>query len=242
MKDSQGQRGINGMSKISSQKAIDILSSWIAMEVLTPPVFAPNKIVYFDQGKFPWEQKKNNWKSVTNKKQVKVYYQVVVGALDLEKSLNMILKKYGKSTQRLSLGKSVMATCLVDDNGLILDNDHIISLSTVAWGIPKVLNGDFRDVCELSDDMEAFAKSRLYKILRKTDEKGDDLPLSEETLKEAYNFLLKEFGLLEGLGSIGHFAVKLTVPTGSSPLPNPGLMNSFYLRDLNAAKLAIATR
>lgn len=226
------------MNNPFDNKPQDILSSWIALEVLSPQTFRKpedltgtyGSIANLMNGKLPWdgngEQSKPNYR---------LYYQIILGTIDFAKAIGKLLDVYAdKRVERPATeGEAILAVAVVDSKGCLVE-DPAIAISSFAWGVPQALKGDLR---KLSDWMTAENKLRidLDKILRRTDKEGRELPLDAPTLKTAKDYLIKMLGLPTELITGNTFAVRAYEYITSREAPDPILLNSFYIGDLMTA-------
>lgn len=231
------------MNNLSLGEAHDVLSAWIALEVLSPQSFQkPEDLVsgnrelvtLFTNNSLPWE---NGGEKVS--KDVKLSYQVVIGTIDLKKVVSALSEKYSDHYPETSQAQehAIMAVVFVDQKGCLLEERPSVALSSFAWGAPLALKGSLK---ELDNWMleEGHLLKELDELLRRRDEKGNNVPLDRHIMQEAYHFLVNSLEMPEEVVKNTFFAIKAYESSQKSK-PQPLLLNSFYLRDLIEAKSSI---
>ena len=127
------------MQKLSLQEASNVLTAWSIIEILSPQSFNKrtdlvggdeSRVMLFTNNIAPWEK---GIKSSPNKK---LFYQVVIGTIDLGEATKLLLEKYKipdingekEYTEVPTVkGETIIGTILVDENGyLIKDKDQAI--------------------------------------------------------------------------------------------------------------------
>jgi hypothetical protein len=115
---------------VSNQSA-NILSAWTALEVLSPPSFrkpedlagGPRSLIApFRDSRLPWEN--GGERSKPNQR---LYYQIVLGTIDLEAAVSALLKVYTdrRPERPATRGEAILATVLVDQTGRPVESDPI---------------------------------------------------------------------------------------------------------------------
>lgn len=218
-----------------------ILDVWTAFEVLSPPLsFRHPKdlaggdlkaIALFDRDPLPWEGEGERARPNT-----RVYYQIVLGSVDLEKAFAGLLAQYSDSRveRPTARGETILAGVLVDREGKLIEAPAA-SISSFGWGVPIALRGNLAALAgwRLA---EAEMVDKLDEILRQTDDEGQDLPLSRQVIQDAYEWLVSTLGLPQDLVSPPRFAVRAYQYYKSPDPPEPLLLNSFFLGDLATAR------
>lgn len=229
------------MNKLTKEDAINTLKAWSAIEVLSPQTFSkpreltsdPKNVATFDKAYLPWENGGEKPKPKT-----KLFYQVILGAIDFEKAISGLLEKYTPDNnvieKQSSKGGAIIGVIVVNQKGLPMS----FSLSSFAWGINKALEGDLESLAKWSE-VESHASPGLTKIIYQQDEEGNDLPISRGALQSAYDHLIKDFEIPEELCVNNQFAIRVYESITKEEAPYPFLLNSFYLDDLEQAKLLI---
>lgn len=224
----------------------NILAAWTALEVLSPVPFReprelaaggdPRLIVSVGSNyRLPWEGPGERARPYTQ-----LFYQIVLGSIDLEKATKKLLNKYADSrTERpVSRGQAVLAAITVDRYGKPVESPAV-SLSSFAWGVPRALRDDLR---VLADWPRAESKiiSSVDNSIRKYDENSGLLPIDKATIEAALLSLVKILELELDLLASPIFIIKVYHPF-RNPEPPELLLNSFFLRDLAFAKELLST-
>jgi hypothetical protein len=220
------------MSRMMSQRSI--LASWTALEVLTPqPYREPEErfIASLENATLPWHGQGE--KSDPN---YHLFYEIVLGTIELEKAVTALLEVYADSrVERPSVkSKSLLATAIVDRTGKLVEGSAV-SVSSFAWGAPKALRGDLRVLSEWPT-AETQLVSTLEAMLRKTDERGDELPLDGDMLQAAYAQFVKLLCLPSEWVKPPTFAIRRYEYIKNTETPEPSLLSSFFLKDLTTVE------
>lgn len=216
-----------------------ILQAWTAMEVLSPASFdKPEKlaggskwdVVWLENG-LPWETGQN-----IGKKNFRLYYQVILGTIDLESAVSSLLSVYTDSRVERppAKGEAVLASVIVDKDGRPVDQDGL-ALSSFGWGVPIALSGNLNALGAWAS-VEKNLLEQLNDRLVLEDEDGNTLPLDLEDIEEAYEWLLAVLGLDRRLTKAPQFAIRQFQYFTNSEAPESVLLNSFFLDDLAIAQ------
>lgn len=214
-----------------------IFMCWTALEVLAPQSFKraedltngeKYRIAPLKADDLPWENGGER-----SKKKYRLYYQIILGTIDMPPAISELLKVYSDTRQERpqSKGKSVIATVLVDKHGRPVDHDAY-SISSFAWGLPVALSGDLK---ALSDwpTAEAALQSALDSYLRHLDEDGKTRPLRYENIQQAYEGLAELMSLPKEMCNAPELSIKTYQYFKNDGPPETLLLNSFYLDDLS---------
>ncbi|MBS1663748.1 MAG: hypothetical protein JST68_22075 [Bacteroidetes bacterium] len=219
----------------------DLLSTWTALEVLSPQTFrreqdlagAGGSIASLRQGSLPWEGAGER-----SKPNYKLYYQVVLGTIRFDRAIEDLLAVYVDSrVERPSVqGEAILAVVVVDNKGRLVD-DPAVAISSFGWGAPQALGGDLHKLAEWST-VEAILVQKLDQLLRLHDEEGKELPLTRAVLQNTASFLIKELGVPAEWVSGNMFAIRTYEYYKSGETPEPLLLNSFFLGDILMVRAA----
>ncbi|AAY49474.1 DEAD/DEAH box helicase [Xanthomonas campestris] len=221
-----------------TNRAPDILDAWSALEVLSPTTFkrraelASNiaqNIVSIGPG-LPWDSG-----SARSKPNFKVYFHIILGTLAAEPAFSKLLTRFqdARPNPPNIKGEVVLASILVDKDGL-LAGEMPVSLSAFGWGLPVALGGSLQSLAAWTQE-EGRLIEGLTKQLR-PDPSGTDTPITYATIQKAFSWLVQTLGLPAELVQGPQFAVAAYIGFRSSLVPDPLLLNSFFLRDLARAK------
>lgn len=218
----------------------DILSAWTAMEVLSPPSFRKpedlvggerQRIARIGDGNLPWEH--GGERSRPN---YRLYYQIVLGTLDMEKSVGALLDVYSdtRDERPSARGEAVLATVLVDRLGRLVEIDPV-AVSSFGWGVPVALGGRLEELRRWTDQERQLVEGLSTRLTRK-DEQGEPLPLDRDTIAKAYTWLIDKLGLTRDLVKPPEFALRSYQYFKFPDPPEAILLNSFFLSDLATAR------
>lgn len=216
-----------------------VLSAWTAMEVLSPPGFRRSedlaggdryRIAKIDGASLPWEN--GGEKSRPNQR---LYYQIILGSVDMEAAIGALLKVYTDSREELpqARGEAVLATVMVDREGRPVEQ-NAVSISSFGWGIPVALAGNLHALGQWSQVEKALIEN-LTKRLVVEDKEGRPRPLSQADISGAYAWLLDAIKLDRRLCRSPALAVKSYQYFKLPDPPESILLNSFFLDDLAQA-------
>lgn len=231
------------MKKLNYQEASDVLSAWIALEVLSPQQFKKpedlvngdrRSIIMLDNQALPWENPEEKVPS-----NCKLFYHVILGTLDLQKTVDALILKYGggETESLIITGESIIGIITVDQFGYPIP-EKAVSLSSFAWGAPQALNEQLQNLsqwtCHEKHFLENFDKAIRYK-----DKNGNPKPLNKEIIHSVYLYLVRILGIPKSIIKENRFAIKSYEFSKKEGAFQALLLNSFYLEDLNKAKSLI---
>lgn len=221
--------------------AQDILRAWTALEVLSPQGYQREtdlvagdrkKIARFEERALPWELGE---KSLPKKR---LYYELILGAIELAPAVDTLLKVYAdKRPDKPSIrGDSPIASILLDKEGRPLEEETSAAISSFAWGVPIALQGDLKKLANWSAQ-EKVLKGQFRKLLVKRDRNDDVIPLTKNHISELFNYLVTALNLHDHAIKAPYFALRRYEFFANKTPPEPGLLNSFFLEDLETARV-----
>jgi hypothetical protein len=228
-----------------SNAPAEILSAWTALEVLSPQSFRKPEelaagrdrslVASLDRG-LPWAGV-----GESSRFQKRLFYQVVIGTIDLEKSVHALLERFADNrVERPKLaGEAVLASAVVDRNGCLVDGSAV-SVSSFGWGMPQALAGHIHTLADWAQAGERLAKDLDHR-LRRVDQNGDPAPIDSATLGGAFDWLVTECRLPPDFVRRPYFSVRVFTYFRSPDPPGPLLLNSFFLADLTLARSLIGS-
>lgn len=228
-------------AKPITNDAVDILQAWTALEVLSPKGYVRpedwtngdrGSIAQFERG-LPWER------GDKAKPGTRVYYQIMLGAVDLPKAIERLTRVFSdtRAERPQARGKAPLAVLIVDQRGRPIEDDPVM-VASFGWGLPQALAGRIGSLADWAS-VEPGLIERVETIVRKQDKAGDPVPVTSEMLTRAYRDLVGALGLPADLVSPPAFAVRSYVGFKSAETPSPLLINSFFLRDLETARTLV---
>jgi AAA domain-containing protein len=221
-----------------------ILDAWTALEVLSPPnpIRRPEDlaggdrqaVAWLDRERLPWEGGGERARPKT-----KLFYQIVLGTVDLGAATARLLARYAdfRVEPPQVRGEAMLAVVIVDRAGRLAEAPAV-SISSFAWGVPRALRDDLSALAGWRQAERPLVEG-LDEILRRTHEEGDDeedLPLDRAALDAGWEWLVASLGLPRDIVAPPRFAIRCFEYFKSSEPPEPLLVNSFFLHDLDAAK------
>jgi hypothetical protein len=229
----------SGKNNPLTNKSDNILSAWIALEVLSPQTFrrpqdlagAMGSVVDLNRQAIPWEG--SGEKSKPN---YRLYYQVVLGTLDYEKAVAALVNMYpdAKMERPVTKGEAILAVVVVDNKGHLV-KDEAAFVSSFAWGLPHALKGELHSLSEWKES-EATLNAGLDKILRRMGDEGQALPLDADAIRKARSYLTNILQIPGEFVTTNVLAVRTYQYYTNKEAPEPLFLNSFFIGDLITAK------
>lgn len=240
-------RGLSPSPPITNRPG-DVLSAWIATEVLSPQVYVRSEdLATGDKSRvitlsepLPWER---GDKSRPN---YRLYYQVVLGSIKMESAISCLVDRYGDNREEPPSvrGKAALAIVVVDCHGQLVESPAV-GISSFGWGVMSALNGDLADLARWIE-VEPRLVERIEKPLlgamtgAEVGEERRTRPLTWAALFAAYEALIHELGLPKNWIEPPEFAIRSYVYFKDPNPPEPLLLNSFFLADLALAQKLFA--
>lgn len=216
-----------------------VLSTWTALEVLSPPVFRePHDLVGGDRRavvrltgrELPWKEPGSS----TNGSP-RLFYQLLLGTLHLERAMARLATTYqGMPIEPLEIkGRALLAVIRLDARGVPIQ-EHCAAVSSFAWGLPRALEGKLEDL-QGWPRMERVLNESLMRRVREIDETGCVPPLTVDTLKAAFDWLVTTLRLPPDVIEPPQYALRVHESPNHTGPPEPVLLNSFFLEYLASA-------
>lgn len=124
-----------------------ILAAWTGLEVLSPSSFKRPEELKGDGSLFEMDGRHLPWNGQGEKSrpQRRLYYQLVLGVIDMEKAVNQLLQKYSDARieRPAAQGKAALAVLVLDNKGVPIE-DQAVTISSFGWGVPRALQGGFK--------------------------------------------------------------------------------------------------
>ncbi|HEY3568411.1 MAG TPA: AAA domain-containing protein [Thermoanaerobaculia bacterium] len=223
-----------------------IVDAWTSLEVLSPQTFRRPEdlaggerlaVASLETGRLPWEGAGEKARPNT-----RLFYQVVLGTVDFGAAIEQLLSQYTDThvERPAAKGEAILAAVTIDQKGRLVETPAA-ALSSFAWGVPRALGGNLKSLADWRDEEEDLTEE-LDEILRGSgDEEDEQEPvLDRETILRTYEWLLKRLGLPRELTAPPRFAIRVYPPFKGFDPPEPLLLNSFFLRDLSAARTLLS--
>ena len=218
----------------------NILRTWTALEVLSPLSFKresdlvagdKKKIARLDEAELPWERGEKS------RPKKRLFYELILGAVALAPAVESLISTYAdnRPDKPSMRGFSPVASILLDKEGRPLDEDSSFAISSFAWGVPVALKGDLAALADWTH-VEAGLKAALKDRLIKRNRDGEFLPLDPAHINKLFCFLVNALELEHLEVKPPYFAIRRYEYFANKTPPEPGLLNSFFLEDLDKAK------
>ncbi|EEU9536113.1 TPA: DNA helicase [Escherichia coli] len=228
---------------LSAGKANDtraILTAWTALEALSPQSYKHpedmaagdrSRVVLLERG-IPWGP------NACSKPNYKLYFEVILGAITLDKATEDLVKIFGEDEEfsRPDGKKVAIGSLLIDKNGYVLENKGI-AVSSFAWALKQALDMKLGSLGTWPK-VEPHIIKHLGRIVRRYNNNGNPIPLDLDVILNAHTWLVSQFGIPGHLVEPPTFVLKVFHHIKAKVPPEPSLLNSFYLEDLvEAAEL-----
>lgn len=223
------------------QRTFSLLDAWLTEEVLAPQAVPTardlqpmrRELVRFDEYEEPWSEKKFHKRGMEKS----IYWMIYLGQIDLQKAMQSILKQFPdeysneKSTVK---GNTTMAVLVLDEQGRPVSDS--IFLSSFAWGYGKVLNNQLNELATFEESQRILINS-IGKLIIRQNEDGEILPIQYSDIKKLVIWLINALNIPQDEVYEG-FSIR--VPQYSyKEVPQPELLNSFFIEDLISVKKAL---
>lgn len=217
-----------------------VMLAWTALEVLSPQTFLkPEKLAggrlervsHFENARLAWEN--GPVKAIPNNR---LYFQVVLGTIAMEPAVGALLSVFTdhREERQAAKGEAIIAAVTVDNKGYLVEEDAV-TLSSFGWGLPIALSGNLNSLGDWQR-VETSLLQEFDRHIRKKDDDGNPLPLTRAGIDAAYQWLVARLALPAHMVRPPSFAVKTYQWFKIAEPPEPLLLNSFFLSDLDRAR------
>ncbi|MCC8194977.1 MAG: hypothetical protein LIP28_10065 [Deltaproteobacteria bacterium] len=217
-----------------------VLNAWTAMEVLSPATFRnpetlcdgnPRSVIRFSNGTMPWQDGSKRYR-----KGYRLYYQIILGTISMEPAIEALLKVYTdtRAQRPAARGEAVLASVMVDSEGRLAGQCPVV-ISSFGWGVPVALAGELRRLEQWPLAEQQLVEALAAKLTIQ-DDAGNTLPLQANNIFDAFVWLTRSLGLNDELVNKPSFALCMYQWNPLPDVPDPALLNSFFLKDLSWAK------
>jgi len=223
--------------------AVRTLSTWIALETLSPQTFRKPADLATEAGlvdslegpDMPWKDNSGEPIDDDGLPRRRVYHQVVLGSIPLDPASRELMKAFGSDEERGFPGGSRVAVASVTlawDGTVAADG---VAVSSFAWALPKALARRFDDLYKW-DEAEARLCDKITELLTRTGDGIEPLPVRPQELMKAHAWLVKDLGLDPDMVEPPEFSVRSYRAKNDEELPEPLLANSLFIKDLGSAR------
>jgi len=222
----------------------NILSTWIALEVLSPKTFKrpedildgnKSNVVLLDSHHLPWE---NGGEKSQPKK--RLYYHVVLGAMKMDVANRLLLQSFSddRIEKKDARDFSCFAILTLDQKGRLVEENGV-AVSSFSWAFPLACRNQLEQLGQWHS-VEADVNKHLTDILLQHDEEGGAIPLTNDHISTAFTWLAEHFDIRQELLERPMFALRKHHWYKIKNPPEPPLLNSFFLDDLEKARQLIS--
>lgn len=243
----KGQIDLGPLPSFSpSNKANDaraILAAWTALEALSPQGYKrPEDMATGDRSRVALLERGVPWgPNAPSKPSYKLYFEIVLGSIALDKATDELVKVFGEDEERSRPDgkKAAIGSILIDKDGYVLE-DKGVAVSSFAWALKPALDLKLGSLGNWPN-VEPRIIEHLDRIVRRHNEDGEPIPIDLNVVHNAYKWLVSQFSVPEHLVEPPTFAIKVFHHFKAKALPEPSLLNSFYLEDLGEATKLLET-
>jgi len=224
-----------------NDRAEDVLSAWIALEVLSPQPYAKpsdmtdgeeRRIARFENVTLaPWAG--GGERSRPNRR---LFYQVVLGSIRMDGATTALSAVFvdRNEDRQPTRGFAPIATITLDKTGRPSD-EPAVALSSFAWGLPHALRGDLQALGGWPEAEQLLGRE-LDRKIRVADESGIPLALDLSAIQRAHEWLCGRLGLQPSMVERPSFAIRVYHWMYAKEPPDAPPLGSFFLVDLSAAR------
>lgn len=226
-----------------SNDARAILAAWTALEALSPQGYKrPEDMTTGDRSRVALLERGVPWgPNVRSKPSYKLYFEVILGAIALDKATDELVKVFGEDEERSRPDgkKAAIGSILIDKEGYVLE-DKGVAVSSFAWALKQALDLKLGSLGNWPN-VEPRIIEHLDRMVRRHNEDGEPIPIDLDVVLNAYKWLVSQFGVPKHLVEPPTFAIKVFHHFKAKTPPEPSLLNSFYLEDLGEATKLLET-
>ncbi|MCA9304494.1 MAG: hypothetical protein KC996_10260, partial [Phycisphaerales bacterium] len=221
-------------------KTEDIISAWMALEVLSPQAYRreadlaagqKSRIAYLNSPALPWE---GNERSLPKKK---LYYELILGSIKMDPAVEQLLRVYADPNPNppRASGYCPIASIILDKQGRPVPDYTGATIASFAWGLPVALRGDLRPLGEWPVK-EKELLSWFRNMLIQYNDDGEIIPLTRARISGLFQALIAKLELTGHEIVPPSFALRQYSWFRSRSTPETILLNSFFLEDLALAR------
>lgn len=217
-----------------------LLAAWITLEVLEPqPLPKPQELkamgrqmVRSEEHAEPWTEPRYGPKG----RQRGVYWFVYLGELNLSEATAKLLELFpdeSPESPRQIRGSVPVAVVVLDGRGRLAEGKTF--LSSFAWGYGRVRAGELRALARFPEEQRHLSEELEQRLVR-MDEDGEVLPVTSDDLERVTRWLVGRLRVPSGEVSFDPVCVRVPVWGRAFEAPEPELLNSFFLEDLDRVR------
>jgi len=229
---------------LTAMEASNLLSAWIALEVLSPPQTYRRAADLVDgdvrrvvdlsrAGELPW------FLGQQARPHTRLFYQIVVGAIDMVEATSALLETYSdEDIERVSaVGFTPIAVLTIDKEGVPVQPDAI-AISSFAWGLPLALQRNLTSLGEWPTVERQLVEEALRVVCPAGDDEGTRR-IDRSAIARLYKHLIERLKLPQTLVAPPLYAIRIYQWWKAIDPPDPPPMGSFFIADLAKAKALV---
>jgi hypothetical protein len=180
----------------------------------------------------------------SSKRNFRLYYQVVLGSIGMSPAAERLIDRYGdeRPERPAVLGRTPLAILVVDQKGRLVE-EPAVTVSSFPWGVMTALRGNIAGLGRWSE-VEATLVQVVEEVLlgvpaHEIDDKlRKSTVLSFDRIRAAFIELITRLNLPGEWIEPPTFAIRSYVHLSDKSPPEPLLLNSFFLQDLERTRKA----
>lgn len=234
-----------------SVRADAVLAAWTTVEVLTPQPLRDadtlrgmrRQLVDLAKQPEPWTLPENgpqsNDQNKDPNKAQSISWIVYVGLLNLQAATASLLELFPDEhaeERNYVDGRAPLAAIVLDSEGRPIPRKTF--LASYSWGYGQVLANALQSLAEFSS-VEPDWRARMEKELFEYAEDGKIKPVTRERLRSFTRWLIRALNVPEHQVELDGLAIRVIQSGSTSEPPDPEILNSFYLQDLDIARNAV---
>ena len=161
-------------------------------------------------------------------------------------ALDALIDRFGdqRPERPAAKGEAILAIVMLDKKGRLVESPAV-TVSSFGWGVMAALEGELADLAgwpsaEANLVIRMDAQIRALCTTHQNDEEQVLHPVSRSTLLSVFRTLVEELRLPSELVEAPRFAIRSYEYFKNQNPPEPLLLNSFFLRDLAAARKLVS--
>ncbi len=214
-----------------------ILAAWTALEALSPQGYKrPEDMASGDRSRVTLFERAVPWgPDARSKPNHRLYFEVVLGAIALDKATDELVKVFGEDEERSRPDgkRAAIGSILIDKEGFVLEEKGV-TVSSFAWALKPALELKLGSLGAWPK-VEQHILERLDHMVRGHDDEGNPIPIDLDVIHRVHRWLVSQFEVPGHLVEPPTFALKIFHHFKAKNPPEPSLLNSFYLEDLAKA-------
>jgi hypothetical protein len=222
-----------------------LLRAWTTLEVLEPkPMPKPEELKTSGRRKIGGEQEPEPWTDPGHRRrpgETAVFWFVYLGQLQLASAVRSLLDLFPDDSPekpRPVRGTTPLAVVVLDEEGRPLGSKNFVS--SFAWGYGRVRAGALQALAHFTEEERRLCDELAERLVR-TDEEGGTLPTTAADLERSTLWLVGRFGLPREEVTLTPVHVRVPIRGRFFEPPEPELLNSFFLEDLDRVRRALVT-